>query len=158
MRILISNDDGIQAKGLESLVKAFCARKHTVIVSAPARQQSGMAHALNVGRPLELVRGEELAAKYGIEAWAVDGTPTDSVKLYLEALAEEKPDVVVSGINHGANLATDILYSGTVGAAMEGMLHDIASFAVSMDVDSTISYEEAAEEFATILERVMTAQ
>ncbi len=82
MRILISNDDGIQAKGLEALVKAFCARKHTVIVSAPARQQSGMAHALNVGRPLELVRGEELAAKYGIEAWAVDGTPTDSVKLY----------------------------------------------------------------------------
>ena len=158
MRILISNDDGIQAKGLEALVKAFCARKHTVIVSAPARQQSGMAHALNVGRPLELVRGEELAAKYGIEAWAVDGTPTDSVKLYLEALAEEKPDVVVSGINHGANLATDILYSGTVGAAMEGMLHDIASFAVSMDVDSTISYEEAAEEFATILERVVTAQ
>ena len=146
MRILISNDDGIQAKGLEALVKAFCARKHTVIVSAPARQQSGMAHALNVGRPLELVRGEELAAKYGIEAWAVNGTPTDSVKLYLEALAEEKPDVVVSGINHGANLATDILYSGTVGAAMEGMLHDIASFAVSMDVDSTISYEEAAEE------------
>ena len=143
MRILISNDDRIQAKGLEALVKAFCARKHTVIVSAPARQQSGMAHALNVGRPLELVRGEELAAKYGIEAWAVDGTPTDSVKLYLEALAEKKPDVVVSGINHGANLATDILYSGTVGAAMEGMLHDIASFAVSMDVDSTISYEEA---------------
>ena len=104
MRILISNDDGIQAKGLESLVKAFCAREHTVVVSAPARQQSGMAHALNVGRPLELIRGEALAEKYGIEAWAVDGTPTDSVKLYLEALAEEKPDVVVSGINHGANL------------------------------------------------------
>ena len=92
MRILISNDDGIQAKGLESLVKAFCARKHTVVVSAPARQQSGMAHALNVGRPLELIRGEALAEKYGIEAWAVDGTPTDSVKLYLEALAEEKPE------------------------------------------------------------------
>ena len=158
MRILISNDDGIQAKGLESLVKAFCARKHTVVVSAPARQQSGMAHALNVGRPLELIRGEALAEKYGIEAWAVDGTPTDSVKLYLEALAEEKPDVVVSGINHGANLATDILYSGTVGAAMEGMLHDISSFAVSLDVASTISYDEAAEEFALILERVMAGQ
>lgn len=158
MRILISNDDGIQAKGLESLVKAFCAREHTVVVSAPARQQSGMAHALNVGRPLELIRGEALAEKYGIEAWAVDGTPTDSVKLYLEALAEAKPDVVVSGINHGANLATDILYSGTVGAAMEGMLHDISSFAVSLDVDSTISYDEAAEEFALLLERVMAAR
>ena len=121
-------------------------------------QQSGMAHALNVGRPLELIRGEALAEKYGIEAWAVDGTPTDSVKLYLEALAEEKPDVVVSGINHGANLATDILYSGTVGAAMEGMLHDISSFAVSLDVASTISYDEAAEEFALILERVMAAR
>ena len=67
MRILISNDDGIQAKGLESLVKAFCAREHTVVVSAPARQQSGMAHALNVGRPLELIRGEALAEKYGID-------------------------------------------------------------------------------------------
>ena len=158
MRILISNDDGIQSQGLEALVRVFLAREHTVIVSAPARQQSGMAHALNVGRPLELLRGEALAEKYGIEAWAVDGTPTDSVKLYLEALAEEKPDVVVSGINHGANLATDILYSGTVGAAMEGMLHDISSFAVSLDVDSTISYGEAAEEFALLLERVMAAR
>ena len=144
MRILISNDDGIQAKGLESLVKAFCAREHTVVVSAPARQQSGMAHALNVGRPLELIRGEALAEKYGIEAWAVDGTPTDSVKLYLEALAEEKPDVVVSGINHGANLATDILYSGTVGAAMEGALNGRPAMAVSLGHEREDIYDKAA--------------
>jgi len=154
LRILISNDDGIDSRGLEALVRAL-SPKHTVVVSAPARQQSGMAHALNVGRPLELLRGERLREAYGIEAWAVDGTPTDSVKLYLEAIAEEKPDVVVSGINHGANLATDILYSGTVGAAMEGILHDISSFALSLDVDSTISYEEAAEIFAAHFERLL---
>lgn len=157
MRILISNDDGIEARGLEALVKALT-KEHTVIVSAPARQQSGMAHALNVGRPMELLKGERLCRQYGIEAWAVDGTPTDSVKLYLEAIAEEKPDVVISGINHGANLATDILYSGTVGAAMEGILHDISSFAISLDMDSTISYEEAAEIFAAHLDRILAEE
>ncbi|WP_455048814.1 5'/3'-nucleotidase SurE [Mitsuokella sp.] len=158
MRILIANDDSVAAYGLEALVKAFLKNGHEVIVSAPARQQSGMAHALNVGRPLELLHAKELEEKYGIEAWAVDGTPTDSVKLYLEAIAKEKPDVVVSGINHGANLATDILYSGTVGAAMEGMLHDISSFAVSMDTDSEISYDEAAEAFTKLLEQVMNGR
>ena len=154
MRILLSNDDGIEAKGIEALVKALY-KEHEVIVSAPMYQQSGMAHALTVGKPMEVRHNERLEAAYGITAIAVDGTPTDSVKLYLEAVAgEAQPDLVVSGINHGANLATDVLYSGTVGAAMEGYLHDISSVALSLDVDSRLSYDEAAVIFAADLSKL----
>ena len=154
MRILLSNDDGIKAEGLEALIHAF-APNHHVVVSAPMVQQSGMAHALTVRRSMEVERDLELEKQYGIEAWSVNGTPTDCVKLYLEALAEEKPNVVISGINHGANLATDILYSGTVGAAMEGMLHDISSFAVSLDIESELSYDEVACVFADYVETII---
>lgn len=155
MRILIGNDDGIEAQGLEALV-AVLAREHEVIVAAPLTQQSGMAHALTVGDRMELREGTRLKEKYGIEAWGVGGTPTDGIKLYMEELGKDKKiDVVISGINHGANLATDILYSGTVGAAMEGFLHDISAFAVSLDADSDISFEEAAELFAGFLTKIM---
>ena len=82
MRILISNDDGIEAEGLEELVE-YLSSHHEVIVSAPFRQQSGMSHALTVGAEMELIRGKRLMDTYGIEAWSVDGTPTDAVKLYL---------------------------------------------------------------------------
>ena len=151
LRILLSNDDGVEAQGIEALVKALH-KEHEVIVSAPMQQQSGMAHALTVGQPMEVARCERLERDYQIEAWSVGGTPTDSVKLYLEAIAGEKqPDLVISGINHGANLATDILYSGTVGAAMEGYLHDINAIALSLDIDSRLSYDEAARLFAADL-------
>ena len=151
MRILLSNDDGVEAEGIEALVKALH-EEHEVIVSAPMQQQSGMAHALTVGRTMEVARCERLERDYQVEAWTVGGTPTDSVKLYLEAIAGEKqPDLVISGINHGANLATDILYSGTVGAAMEGYLHDINAIALSLDIDSRLSYDEAARLFAADL-------
>lgn len=155
MRILIGNDDGIEAKGLEALA-AVLSREHEVIVAAPLSQQSGMAHALTVGDRMELRKGTYLEEKYGIEAWGVGGTPTDGIKLYMEELGKDKKiDVVISGINHGANLATDVLYSGTVGAAMEGFLHDIPAFAVSLNEGSDISFEEAAELFALFLTRVM---
>ena len=154
MRILLSNDDGIEAQGIEALVRALHTN-HEVIVSAPMYQQSGMAHALTVGTPMEVKHNSRLEETYGITAIAVDGTPTDSVKIYLEAIAGgNKPDLVISGINHGANLATDILYSGTVGAAMEGFLHDISAFALSVDIDSSLSYEEVAEIFAADLSKL----
>lgn len=155
MRILLGNDDGIEAAGLEALVRAL-APAHEVVVAAPMQQQSGMAHALTVGQPMEVARHARLEREYGIEAWAIAGTPTDAIKLYLEAEAgENMPDLVVSGINHGANLATDILYSGTVGAAMEGYLHDIAAMALSLDVDSELSYDEVATIFARDIARLM---
>lgn len=148
MRILLSNDDGIEAEGIRALVAAL-APDHELIVSAPMQQQSGMAHALTVGVPMEVAHDKALEDTYGITAIAVDGTPTDCVKLYLEALSGGKmPDLVISGINHGANLATDILYSGTVGAAMEGYLHDINAIAISLDSWSELSYDEVARIFA----------
>lgn len=156
LRILLSNDDGVKAEGIEALVRALY-KEHEVIVSAPMQQQSGMSNALTIGKPIEVARDAELEKKYGIEAWAVGGTPADSAKLYIEAfMTKEKPvDLVISGINHGANLATDIIYSGTVGAAMEGYFHDIPSFALSLDVESELSYDEAAEIFARDLRKLM---
>lgn len=156
MRILLSNDDGIKAAGLEALVQALH-QKHEVIVAAPMQQQSGMSNALTIGKPIEVARGKALEEKYGIEAWAIGGTPADSAKLYIEAfMTEDKPvDLVISGINHGANLATDIIYSGTVGAAMEGYFHDIPAFALSLDADSRLTYQEAAEIFARDFRKLM---
>ena len=158
MQILLSNDDGIHAEGLHALVKALRDR-HEVIVCAPMKEQSGMGHALNVHRPLEFLRRKDIEKEYGIEAWAIDGTPTDCVKIYLEAIAGSfRPDLVISGINHGANLATDVLYSGTVGAAMEGRLHDISSLAVSLDKASEISFEQAAEITVDYIEKKILHQ
>ena len=156
MRILLSNDDGIKAPGIEALVRALH-KEHEVIVSAPMKQQSGMSNALTIGAPIEVARDKVLEDKYGVEAWAVGGTPADSAKLYIEAfMTKERPvDLVVSGINHGANLATDIIYSGTVGAAMEGYFHDIPSFALSLDAASKLTYDEAAEIFARDLSNLM---
>ena len=156
MRILIGNDDGVEAPGLEALVKSLC-KEHEVIVSAPLHQQSGMSHALTIGDTMELVRNKRLESLYGVEAWGVDGTPVDGIKLYVEELGKDKqPDVVLSGINNGATLATDILYSGTVGAAREGFLHNLPSFAVSLDAHSEISVDEAASIFKCYLEETMT--
>ena len=156
MRILLSNDDGIKAAGIEALVRALH-KEHEIIVSAPMKQQSGMSNALTIGTPIEVARDKMLEEKYGIEAWAVGGTPADSAKLYIEAfMTKDRPvNLVVSGINHGANLATDIIYSGTVGAAMEGYFHDIPSFALSLDTASKLTYDEAAEIFARDLAKLM---
>ena len=155
MRVLLSNDDGIRAEGIRALAKVFC-RKHDVVLCAPMHEQSGMAHALNVHRRLEVARCGDIEALYPVEAWTIDGTPTDCVKIYLDFMAEDvRPDLVISGINHGANLATDVLYSGTVGAAMEGYLHDVPSVAISLDRHSEIPFEQVAEIAAEYLERTM---
>ena len=162
MKILLSNDDGIEAKGIWALASVL-SKDHDIIIAAPKTQQSGMSHALSihkqvefkqigVERIIELARKHDLKLKSSIEAWEIDGTPTDCVKIYLEAMNTSlKPGVVISGINHGANLATDVTYSGTVGAALEGYLHEIPSLAVSIDIDSTIPFETAARSTAQFL-------
>ena len=117
-----------------------------------------MAHALNVRRPIEVEEMPGVALELGaVAAWRIAGTPTDCVKLYLEALMDpNRPmDLVLSGINKGANLATDVLYSGTVGAAMEGFLHDIHAAAVSLDIDAEYPYELAAELVRPFLEQAV---
>lgn len=144
MRILLSNDDGFDSVGIKSLAKVL-AKEHEVIIAAPARQQSGMAHAISVHKPIEVIR----SAMHDVgvsEVWIIDGTPADCVKMYLESIgADKKVDLVISGINEGANLGTDVIYSGTVGAAVEGYLHGISSIAVSLDIDSSLSYSRTAE-------------
>src|SRR5205807_5927948 len=123
MRILISNDDGVLAHGLECLVRAAEPLGEITIV-APDREQSATSHSLTLHHPLRpIARGER--------RFQLDGTPTDCVMLAVEALMPERPDFILSGINHGQNMGEDVLYSGTVAAAMEGLSLGIPSLAFS---------------------------
>lgn len=123
MRILISNDDGILASGLAVLADA-CRSVGDVHIVAPDREQSGTSHSLTLHRPLRPVPTDD-------QTYQVDGTPTDCVLLALGALLDVKPDFVFSGINHGPNMGEDVLYSGTVAAAMEGLSLGIPGVAFS---------------------------
>ena len=130
MRILISNDDGVFADGIRTLAAEAARRGHQVMVVCPDQERSATGHGLTLQTPLRAERADELFAP-GITAWACSGTPSDCVKLALFALLEEWPDLVLSGINHGPNLGTDTLYSGTVSAAMEGTIEGLPALAVS---------------------------
>jgi 5'-nucleotidase len=123
VRILCTNDDGILAYGLECLVRA-AKEIGDVTVVAPDREQSATSHSLTLHHPLRPV-------PRGPQRFQVDGTPTDCVMLAVEALMPERPDFVLSGINHGQNMGEDVLYSGTVAAAMEGLALGIPSIAIS---------------------------
>src|SRR3954470_23412524 len=123
MRFLITNDDGILAHGIECLCEA-AQPLGDVFVVAPDREQSATSHSLTLHHPLRPVQRAE-------RRWQVDGTPTDCVMLAVEALLDERPDFVLSGINHGQNMGEDVLYSGTVAAAMEGLALGIPSIALS---------------------------
>jgi len=123
MRLLLSNDDGILAKGLGILEQAVTPLGDIHVV-APDREQSATSHSLTLHHPLRPVR-------LGEKRWQVDGTPTDCVLLACEALLDARPDFVLSGINHGPNMGEDVLYSGTVAAAMEGLALGIPAIALS---------------------------
>ena len=149
MRILVSNDDGITAPGIQALASAL-ASEHEVYVLAPDRERSATGHALTLHRPLKVepfAWGGEVAG-----AWAVTGTPSDCVKLAVGAILKEPPDLIVSGINRGPNLGTDVLYSGTVSAALEGVINGFPAVAFSLATFSDIGYERAAD-FAVQLVR-----
>jgi 5'-nucleotidase len=122
-RILCTNDDGIHAPGLEVLVDV-ASRLGVAEVVAPDRQQSASSHSLTVHRPLRVTRTAE-------NRYVLDGTPTDCVLIAVNQLLQTRPDFIFSGINHGANMGEDVLYSGTVAAAMEGTILGIPSIAVS---------------------------
>ncbi|ORT99160.1 5-nucleotidase SurE [Anaerovibrio sp. JC8] len=161
MKILITNDDGVQSKGIEALVKHLY-KEHDVVVAAPASQQSAKAHAITVGQRIYIDEYETLKEAYGIEAYGIGGTPADSVKLYLEGILqndEEKfPDLVISGINDGSNLGTDLIYSGTVGAAKEGFIHNIRSIAVSLSYNPVMTFGEAASELVRKLPELLSVE
>ena len=132
MNILLSNDDGIAANGLRALSEEL-SKNHKVYIVAPDRERSAAGHSLTLHTPL---RVEELDnGEYGsTRAWVTTGTPGDCVKIAINAILgkDEKPDLVISGINHGPNLGADILYSGTVSCAMEGAMMGYPSIAVSL--------------------------
>ena len=124
MRILVTNDDGIHAPGLTVLEEIAAQFSDDVWVCAPSEEQSGAGHSLTLTRPVRL-------RKHGERRFSVSGTPTDSVMMALHEVMPGKPDLVLSGVNRGANLADDITYSGTVSAAIEGALAGIKSIALS---------------------------
>jgi len=152
MRLLISNDDGILAHGIECL-QAAAEPLGEVWVVAPDREQSAMSHSLTLHHPVRPV-------KRGDRRWQIDGTPTDCVMIAVEALMPEKPDFVLSGINHGQNMGEDVLYSGTVAAAMEGLALGVPSIAISFaggDLRSDLSHLKQQISVLTPLLRHLTS-
>ena len=139
MNILVSNDDGILAPGL-ALLADVCQTVGRVTVVAPDREQSGTSHSLTMHRPLRPARRPD-------GSFQIDGTPTDCVLLALGELMPERPDFVFSGVNHGPNMGEDVLYSGTVAAAMEGVTLGVPSVAISFagpasDLETLQSYRD----------------
>jgi 5'-nucleotidase len=126
--ILITNDDGITAPGIKNLVEAVKDLGHIVIV-APDKPQSGMGHAITIGSPLRLHAVNEFE---GIEAYQCTGTPVDCVKLAVDKILHRKPDICLSGINHGANHSINVIYSGTMSAAVEAAIESIPSVGFSL--------------------------
>ncbi len=131
LRILISNDDGVFAEGIRTLASSAESRGHKVTVVCPDQERSETGHGLTLHSPIRAEKADELFGE-GIKAWGCSGTPADCVKLALNELLDQKPDLILSGINHGPNLGTDIFCSGTVAAALEGTLDGIPSIAVSI--------------------------
>jgi 5'-nucleotidase len=146
MKILLSNDDGCMAPGLRCLQQHLAAR-HDVTVVAPDRNRSGASNSLTLLNPIRVQRHAD-----GV--WCVDGTPTDCVHLALTGFMEQQPDMVVSGINAGANLGDDTLYSGTVAAAMEGRFLGCSAIAVSSVSISPHNYDAAARVCLRLVERL----
>lgn len=143
MKILLTNDDGVFAPGIKALAKEL-EKEHEVIVIAPEEEHSGQSHAITINRAL-IVKDVELE---GIKSkvYSVSGTPADCVRVAMDKILEEKPDVIFSGCNLGYNAGMDILYSGTVSAAVEGNIFEIPSLAVSTKwVEASGRFDTAAK-------------
>jgi 5'-nucleotidase len=147
LRILISNDDGYLARGLRVLA-ATLAEIAEVTVVAPDRNRSGASNSLTLDAPLRVEQVEE-------RLFFVNGTPTDCVHVAITGLLEAEPDMVVSGINHGANLGDDVLYSGTVAAAMEGRFLGLPAIAVSLVQGDTRNFGSAAAIVAKLVRQII---
>ncbi|HVD61350.1 MAG TPA: 5'/3'-nucleotidase SurE [Gemmatimonadaceae bacterium] len=152
MRVLCTNDDGILAHGLSCLVAAVEPIADVTVV-APDREQSATSHSLTLHHPVRPIQR-------GDRRWQIDGTPTDCVMIAVEALMDERPDFVLSGINHGQNMGEDVLYSGTVAAAMEGISIGIPSIAISFaggDLRADVSMLDDQIDLLTDLLRHLTS-
>lgn len=140
MKLLLTNDDGIYAEGMQKLIELALPLGHEMIVVAPHKNNSGAGHAITLWREVEIRKIDPLAGT--TESWYVDGTPVDAVKFALgNGIA--KPDLILSGINNGPNMGRNIFYSGTVGAALEGLFHNLSAVAFSVENWSEPLWEPA---------------
>jgi len=147
--LFITNDDGISAKGIRSLIEV-AQTFGDVLVIAPDKPQSGMGHAITVNQILRL---EKSILFPDLEAYTCSGTPVDCVKLGIYEVMKRKPDLILSGINHGLNSASNVLYSGTMSAAVEGAMENIPSIGFSLDsFDSNADFSTAKEAVKMVLE------
>ncbi|MGI6193719.1 MAG: 5'/3'-nucleotidase SurE [Christensenellales bacterium] len=142
MRILISNDDGIMAPGIRALAKRL-SKEHEVTVVAPSKEQSGVGHSITYFTPI-YSRPQSILG-VDVKAFAVDGSPVDCVKFGIGCIMEEKPDLVVTGINQGPNIGPDVFPSGTVNAAIAGVLEGVPAIAVSYADFLSSDFEASAE-------------
>jgi 5'-nucleotidase len=145
--ILITNDDGVNAPGIRNLVEAVRDLGKIVVV-APDKPQSGMGHAITIGVPLRL---HPVSIFEGIEAWQCSGTPVDCVKLAVDKILHRKPDLCLSGINHGANHSINVIYSGTMSAAVEAAIESIPSVGFSLLDYSVEADFSGAKKYARII-------
>lgn len=153
--ILITNDDGITAPGIRNLAEAVKDLGHILVV-APDKPQSGMGHAITIGQPLRM---NQINLFEDIEAWQVSGTPVDCVKLAVDKLLHRKPDICLSGINHGANHSINVIYSGTMSAAMEASIESIPSIGFSlMDYSMEADFSAARKVVREIVETVLAGK
>ncbi len=150
MKILLTNDDGIFAIGLRTLYRALIDKGYDVSVIAPLTEQSAVGHAVTLSNPLRIKKINE----NGLKGIGVRGTPVDCVKLALTTLLKNTPDLVVSGINSGANVGVDILYSGTVAAATEAALAKVPALAVSIDNFQPLDLKKQAEFVCEFIEKI----
>ena len=151
--ILVTNDDGISSKGIRSLVEV-AVKFGKVIVVAPDKAQSGMGHAITVNQILRLDKSDIFK---DVEAYTCSGTPVDCVKLSISEVLHQKPDLILSGINHGENTSTNVLYSGTMSAAVEGAMENIPSVGFSLcDFNSDADFGGAKAVAQSIIQKVLT--
>lgn len=151
MRLLVSNDDGIQSPGLHALVRALSGWGEVWVV-APDREQSAVGHAITLSEPIRLFPWEVDGADH---TFAISGTPADCVKLALTELMPAPPDIVLSGINRGENTGISVIYSGTVSAATEGTINGIPSLAISLASFTSYDFTAAAQIARRIAEQVL---
>lgn len=154
MNILLTNDDGVYSIGIQTLAKSLTEAGHNILLIAPDRERSGCGHAMTMDRPVHIRNVNRLFLSADFTAKACDGTPTDCVIMAIDAMGFE-PDMVISGINQGPNLGDDLTYSGTVCAAMEGVIFGYPSIALSLVMsskDKELHNETAAEILMALLD------
>src|SRR4249919_1156903 len=151
MHVLVSNDDGVDAPGIRQLSEALRAAGHRVTVVAPDRDRSGASNSLTLDQPIRALRRDE-------HTWSVAGTPTDCVHLALSGMLDGDPDIVFSGINNSSNLGDDVIYSGTVAAAMEGRCLGLPAIAMSLASREhrALHFETAARAAVEIVARLIS--